>query len=170
MFFRRIISLGFVAAIVLLAACGADAKKAAAPKTVDEYFALKLGDRTVRVQLALSRPEMQRGLMYRKSLGTDEGMVFIFERPQVLAFWMRNTELPLDIGYFDPDGTLREVYQLLPHDERPIQSIGRRQIALEMNRGWFARAGMKAGTKLDMAALQEAIRARGVEPRTYNLN
>jgi uncharacterized membrane protein (UPF0127 family) len=169
MFFRRIIPLGFVAAIVLLAACGADAKKPAAPKTIDDYFALKLGDRTVRVQIALSRPEMQRGLMHRKSLGTDEGMVFVHERPQLLAFWMRNTELPLDIGYFDPDGTLREVYQLLPHDERPVQSIGRRQIALEMNRGWFSRAGMKPGAQLDMAALREAMQARGVDPRPYAL-
>ena len=68
-------------------------------------------------------------------------MIFVFPRPQQMSFWMRNTELPLDIGYLDPDGTLREVYPMYPHDEKSVPSVARRQIALEMNQGWFARAG-----------------------------
>jgi len=96
-------------------------------------------------------------------------MIFVFGRPQKMSFWMRNTELPLDIGYIDPDGTLREIYPMYPHDEKPVPSVERRQIALEMNHGWFARAGVKPGAKLDMKALREAMAARGVEPKDYEL-
>src|SRR6478735_1840069 len=153
--FLPLIALSFVC----FAACDNGAKKSEAPKPIDERFPIKIGDRTVQVRVALGAAEMQRGLMFVKSMGVDEGMVFVFPRPQIMGFWMRNTELPLDIGYIDPDGTLREVYPMYPHDEKLVLSVARRQIALEMNQGWFSRAGVKPGAKLDMKALQDAMRA-----------
>lgn len=163
--FLPLLALSFV----LFAACGADAPKAGTVKSIDDHFPIKIGDKVVSVRVALSSGEMQRGLMFVQAMGADEGMVFVFRRPQVMGFWMRNTELPLDIGYIDPDGTLREIYPMYPHDEKPVPSVARRQIALEMNQGWFARAGVKAGAKLDMKALQEAMIARGFEPKDYGL-
>ena len=166
---RKFLPLFSAAFLVLLAACGNDAKKAETVKSIDERFPIKIGDRVVQAQVAVASSEMQHGLMFVKSMGADEGMVFVFPRPQTLGFWMRNTELPLDIGYIDPDGTLREVYPLHPHDEKSVPSMASRQIALEMNRGWFARTGVKPGAKLDISALQDAMRARGFKPEPYEL-
>ena len=168
-FLRRFLPLCTAAGLILFAACGNDDKKAEVVKSIDDRFPIKIGDRVVQARVALSPAEMQRGLMFVKSMGTDEGMIFVFERPQMMSFWMRNTELPLDIGYLDADGTLREIYPMFPHDEKPVKSVSRHQLALEMNQGWFARAGVKPGVKLDMKALQDAIRARGLKPESYDL-
>ena len=167
---RRFFSLSALALLVLFPACSKDeAKKTVVVKSVDERFPIKIGDRVVQVRVALAPTEMQRGLMFVKSMGAEEGMIFVFPRPQTMGFWMRHTELPLDIGDLDPDGTLREVYPMYPHDEKSVPSVARRQIALEMNQGWFARAGVKPGAKLDMKALQAAMQARGFKPEPYGL-
>src|SRR5262245_1882003 len=105
---RHFLSLFVAAAFVLLAGCGNDAKKAPEPKTVQDRFAIKVGAQVVQMQLALLPNEMQQGLMFRKSMGADEGMIFVYDRPQQMSFWMRNCEFPQDIGFFDADGKLRE--------------------------------------------------------------
>ncbi len=167
---RKFLPLFAAAFLVLLAACGNDAKKAeAATKSVDERFPIKVGERVVQMQVALSGGETQKGLMFVKSMAESDGMIFIFPRPQPMAFWMRNTEIPLDIGYFDGDGTLREVYPMYAHDEHSVRSLANRQFALEMNLGWYARNGVKPGVKLDLAALKEAIKARGFKPENFGL-
>ena len=166
---RRFLSLLVLALVALLAGCGNDDARPSAPKTIDDRFAIKLGERTVQLQIALHPAETQQGLMYRKEMGPEEGMLFVFDRPQQMSFWMRNTYLPLDIGYLDAGGVLREVYPMYPHDERPVASRGRMQFALEMNQGWFRHYGVKPGVKLDLAAVAEAIRARGLQPSTFGL-
>lgn len=165
---RRFLPLIALAGFALLTACGNRDPKPA-PKSVDDRFAIKLGERTIQMQVAILPAETQKGLMYRKSMGADEGMIFIFDRLQQMSFWMRNTEIPLDIGYIDAEGVLREIYPMYPHDERPVASRGRMQFALEMNQGWFRTAGVKPGAKLDLVALVEAIRARGQNPADYGL-
>jgi uncharacterized membrane protein (UPF0127 family) len=152
--------------LVLLTACGKDAPPPE-PKSIEERFEFKLGARAVRLQVALLPEETQKGLMFRRELAADEGMLFVFDRPQQLSFWMRNTPLSLDIGYFDADGVLREIYPLYPHDERPVASRGRMQFAVEMNQGWYRTAGVKPGDRLDLAVLAAAIRARGLKPDRF---
>lgn len=137
---------------------------AAAVQPAEAWFPLRLGERTVRVQLAVRPEEQQRGLMFRRALGEDEGMLFVFARPQPMGFWMRNTTLPLDIGYLDAAGELKEIYPLHPRDEQTVASRGRAlRYALEMNQGWFHRHGVGPGARLDLVALREALRARGFE-------
>lgn len=167
---RRFLSLLIVAALALLTACGKEGSTPTQLKSVDDRFAIKVGAQTVQMQVALHPAETQKGLMFRKEMGADEGMVFVFDRPQQMSFWMRNTPLPLDIGYFDPEGVLKEIYPLYPHDERPVPSLGRGlQFALEMNQGWYRRNGVKPGDRLDLAALAGAIRARGLRPEQFGL-
>ena len=85
-----------------------------------------------------------------------------------MSFWMRNTPLPLDIGFFSPDGELKEIYTMLPHDETPIRSRSEAlTFALEMNLGWFNENGVKPGARLDLAAVREALKARGVELEAF---
>jgi hypothetical protein len=70
----------------------------AAMKSAMDWFSIKVGDRTLRMQLAVRPKELERGLMERRDLGADDAMVFVFGRPQGMSFWMRNTPTPLDIG------------------------------------------------------------------------
>ena len=157
--------------LTLLTGCGrADAGKETAGKTVDDRFAIRVGERTVQMQLAVLPPELEKGLMFRQSMGTDEGMLFVFDRPQPMGFWMRNCEIPLDIGYFDASGELKEIYPMYPHDERPVASHSRSlQFCLEMNQGWFKQSGVRPGAKLDLKAVAEAVRARGLKPEAAGL-
>lgn len=161
-----------------LAACGRDqsragsaaAPPAAAPKTVQDFFPINVGDRSVRMQLAIRPAEMQRGLMERRDLGRDEGMLFLYDRPQRMSFWMRNTPTPLDIGFFRPDGTLAEIYALHPFDENTVSSRGDDlRFALEVNQGWYRENGVKPGARLDLKALAAAVRARGFDPAKFGL-
>lgn len=154
-----------------LVACAKE--KAGAPKgnrTVSDFFPISVGGRTVRMQLAVRPAEMQRGLMERRDLGRDDGMLFIYDKPQAMQFWMRNTPTPLDIGFFSPEGRLEEIYPLHPYDEKTVGSRGNRlQFALEVNQGWYRENGVKPGATLDLKALAEALKARGFDPRRLGL-
>lgn len=135
------------------------------------HFAVPIANHSARLELALTISERQSGLQRRLQLGEDEGMAFIFERPQQASFWMRNTEIPLDIGFFTGDGILREVHRMLPNVEVPTRSFRNDiVIAVEMNEGWFARRGIKPGDSLDLAALKRAIQRRGEDPDDYALS
>ena len=167
----RPLHLLVLAALLLLSGCARAATGTAVEnKTVDDRFAIRVGSRTVQMQLALSPEEQQKGLMFRQSMGADEGMLFLFDRPQQMSFWMRNTEIPLDIGYFDPAGELKEIYPMYPHDERTVSSHGRDiQFCLEMNQGWFKQNGVRPGARLDLTAVADGIRARGFKPEAVGL-
>jgi uncharacterized membrane protein (UPF0127 family) len=158
-------------AALLLAGCPRSGPEAAAPpKLVSDWFAIQVGDRTVQLQLAIYSAEMEHGLMERRDLGRDQGMLFVYGTPIRMSFWMRNTPLPLDIGFFSPEGELKEVYSMLPFDETPIHSQDvRLQFALEMNQGWFHDNGVRPGAKLDLVALGEALKARGATPGEFGL-
>ena len=144
--------------------------KVAEVKDVQTFFPLTVGGRELRVQVVVTLAEMQRGLMGRRDLGADEGMVFVYPVPQRMSFWMKNTPTPLDIGFFKADGKLGEVYPLYPYDETAVSSVGMDYtLALEVNQGWFAKQGLKPGAKLDLAQLAEALAARGFEPRRYGV-
>lgn len=142
------------------------AQEETTPKPADTYFTLKLGEKEFSAQLALARPEQQKGLMFRREMGENQGMLFIFEQTKQMGFWMKNTYIPLDIGYIDPDGILREVHKMFPHDERPVPSKSDNILmALEMNQGWFASQGLKVGDQLDMELVKQACKARGYPNR-----
>jgi uncharacterized membrane protein (UPF0127 family) len=166
------VSFAFLALLTLaFAGCGPGAAdKARETKTVGDWFTIKVGDQSVRMQLAIRPPEMEHGLMGRTDLGRDEGMLFIFGEPQQMSFWMHNTPTPLDIGYFTPTGELAEIYPLHPFDEAPVKSRNDRlQFALEMNQGWFHERGVKPGAKLDLKALAAAMKERGFEMERFGL-
>jgi uncharacterized membrane protein (UPF0127 family) len=128
----------------------------------DTYFPISLDGHPLQLQLALNPAEQAKGLMHRDALGEDQGMLFLFEEPEPRSFWMRNTKIPLDIGYFDASGRLREVHPLFPFDETAVPSNSPDVlIAVETNQGWFRKNGVRAGAQLDMAALWQAVEARG---------
>lgn len=162
-------------AFLALALAGCEGEKAArsdeAPKSVSTFFPVRLGDRTVRLQFALLPLEQQRGLMERRDLGADDGMVFVYKRPQAANFWMRNTPTPLDIGFFDAAGVLLEVYPMHPYDETGVKSRSNEvKFAVEMPQGWYSRNQVRPGAAIDLKAVAAAIRARGMQPSQFRID
>jgi len=110
---------------------------------------LKIGSHELMVELAVSDQEQETGLMNRTSLGSDQGMLFIFDRPKEASFWMHNTSIPLDLAYLDEKGEILEILPLVPFEEKPVNSKSTMvAYALEVNRDWFSSRGLKAGTKV----------------------
>lgn len=142
------LSLLLLCALAITPACNSDSRKIEVQGNV--LPVVDFGHAQVSVELAVDRAAQAKGLMFRKSMPEDQGMLFIFDRPKQMSFWMRNTHLPLDIGFFTADGVLREIYPLYPHDENSRKSIRFDLVyALETNQGWFERHGLKPGDKFD---------------------
>lgn len=102
----------------------------------------------IKVEIARTEAERSRGLMYRKNLSDGEGMLFIFERDDVLSFWMKNTLIPLSIAFIASDGRILEIRNMQPHDLNSIKSSRSVRYALEVPQGWFSRAGVRVGDRL----------------------
>lgn len=106
---------------------------------------LQIGNEKIRVEIADTEEKTARGLMFRKSLPDGEGMLFVFPDEQVRSFWMKNTFIPLDIGYFDREKKLIDIQQMEPvKTELQVEittypSKGPAMYALEVPKGWFSR-------------------------------
>ena len=134
-------------------------------------FSIPIANRDTDMELALTISERQQGLQKELDLDENEGMAFLFESPQQASFWMRNTQIPLDIGFFTGDGVLREIHQMYPNVEVSVRSHRTDiVIAVEMNQGWFERMGIKPGDSIDLNRLIRAIEARGESPSDYPLS
>lgn len=99
----------------------------------------------IRVEVARTPEERALGLMNRKQLGKDEGMLFIFETEDYHGFWMKDTLLPLSIAFIDKDGRIVDIKDMKPltlDSHSPSKPV---LYALEMNKGWFAKNGAKIG-------------------------
>jgi uncharacterized membrane protein (UPF0127 family) len=107
--------------------------------------ALTINGQKIVAEVAATPEQREKGLMNRFSLRPDHGMVFVFERVQPLAFWMKNTFIPLSIAFIAPDGRILNLDDMVPQDESTHWSSGPALYALEMRRGWFAERGIRAG-------------------------
>jgi uncharacterized membrane protein (UPF0127 family) len=106
---------------------------------------LVVGNVRITAEVAATREDRSRGLMHRESLPEDHGMLFIYPEEAPLAFWMRNTSLPLSIAFADGGGRIFRIADMEPHSEAPVPSGRPARYALEMNRGWFGRRGVFVG-------------------------
>jgi uncharacterized membrane protein (UPF0127 family) len=109
----------------------------------------------IRVELARTAEEKTRGLMDRRSLDDGKGMLFIFDRDDILSFWMKNTYIPLSIAFIAWDGRILEIRDLRPLDKTVVRSSRSARYALETPQGWFDRAGIAAG---DVLALDKDLK------------
>ena len=99
-------------------------------------------------EVAKTPQERARGLMFRKFLGENEGMIFVYPKPQILRFWMRETSIPLSLAYVSSDGLIVEIHDLKPFDESIISSSIPVQYAIEVNRGWFQKNHIVEGSRI----------------------
>jgi uncharacterized membrane protein (UPF0127 family) len=109
---------------------------------------LSAGIHLITAEVANTYQTRALGLMYRKSLGANEGMLFVFPDVSVHCMWMKNTYVPLSVAFIDEQGTIVSIHDMQPQTETSHCAARPARFALEMNQGWFAQKGIKPGARL----------------------
>ena len=129
-----------VATLLAATLAWADAK----PRTTT----VKVGTHALHVEVVATDAERAKGLMNRKSMGKDDGMLFIFDEPGYHAMWMKNTLIPLSVAFVDKDGEILNILDMEPQTLDTHMAAGPAVYAIETNKGWFAAKKLKAGDKV----------------------
>jgi uncharacterized membrane protein (UPF0127 family) len=136
-----------LAALVLVLTGASNATAQGVPQDLPA-ITLQAGIHNIRAAVAITPEQRWTGLMFRREMAQHEGMLFVFEEPSMQCFWMKNTLLPLSIAFLADDGSVVNVDEMKPQtldshcSTRPVRFV------LEMNQGWFAKRGIKAGSKI----------------------
>jgi len=107
------------------------------------------GDHLFTVEIAATPEEQQQGLMFFRSLGADQGMIFPYDPPQDVSFWMKNTLIPLDMLFIRADGTIARIATAKPLDETPVPAGEPVAAVLELRGGRAAELGIREGDRVD---------------------
>ena len=113
-----------------------------------ETVELTAGMHVIKAELAITPTQQATGMMMRTEMGANEGMLFVNSDTSPRCFWMRNTLLPLSIAFIAEDGRIVNIAEMQPRSDESHCSAKPVRYALEMNKGWFARRGVHAGTRL----------------------
>jgi len=108
-------------------------------------YPLRIKKHEIRAEVASTEQDRMRGLMYRDRLAENSGMIFLYPHPEPAAMWMKNTRIALSVAFIDATGRILNIADMEPYSEQAHASSGAASFALEMNRGWFGRQGIKAG-------------------------
>ena len=125
------------------------------PQTQLPRITLNAGMHLIQTQVAQDFDQRQTGLMWRKEMPQNEGMLFVFEQAGVQCFWMRNTILPLTAAFVADDGTIVNLEDMKPMSDDSHCSKKPVRFVLEMNQGWFAKRNIQAGFKLSGPAFSK---------------
>ena len=130
--------------LALLCAC-------AAPLALAEMPHLELTSGFYRIDAEVEADQDNRmlGLMNRRAMGAHQGMLFVFPVAAIHCMWMRNTLIPLSVAFLDDQGRILNIEDMEPQTENNHCAARPARFALEMNKGWFAQKGIKAGSKLN---------------------
>lgn len=104
----------------------------------------------VKAEVARTQEQRNRGFMERKDIPDGTGMIFVFEKDQILSFWMKNTPHPLSIAYIDSKGTIRDIFDMPPFSLASINSTVSVRYALEVPQGWFDRNRISRGDTVSL--------------------
>lgn len=111
-------------------------------------MALNAGIHLVQAEVAASNENRMQGLMFRKSMGQNNGMLFVFPEEGQHCMWMKNTLLPLSVAFMDAKGVIVSIHDMDPQSEVSHCAAAPARFALEMNRGWFRSKGIAAGARI----------------------
>ncbi len=114
----------------------------------------------ITVEVARTDQEKEKGLMFREKLGPDEGMLFVYEREEMLSFWMKNTRIPLSIAFINHKGKIVDIQDMEPFSLTSHVSRRAAQYALEMNKGWFQRNGVHVGDSVTIPEPDKKSKAK----------
>jgi len=109
---------------------------------------LSAGIHLIRAEVANTFDSRARGLMFRKTLGANSGMLFVFPDVSTHCMWMKNTYVPLSVAFMDEQGTIVSIHDMQPQNESSHCAAKPARFALEMNQSWFAQKGIKPGAKI----------------------
>lgn len=109
---------------------------------------LRAGMHLIRAEVASDFSTRARGLMHRKGLAPNAGMLFIFDGPSRQCMWMKNTYIPLSVAFLDEQGAIINIADMQPRTEDSHCAARPARFALEMAQGWFAERGIRAGLRL----------------------
>jgi len=135
-----------IALFVLALAGNVQAQEA--PQLDLPHIKLSAGIHLIDAQLAMTPEQRSKGLMFRREMPQNDGMLFVFEQASRQCFWMMNTLLPLTAAFVADDGTITNLADMKPQTTSTHCSVKPVRFVLEMNQGWFAKRGIKAGVKL----------------------
>ncbi|MQR01754.1 DUF192 domain-containing protein [Glaciimonas soli] len=110
---------------------------------------LNIGIRVIQAEVAKSDAQREQGLMFRKKMGANEGMVFIFDQPNGYCMWMKNTLIPLSVAFIDANGKILNIEEMKAQTLDSHCAQGAALYALEMNEGWFKKNNVKANTVIE---------------------
>ena len=123
-----------------------------------------LGSQELVTEVARTDLQIHTGMMFRAAIEENEAMIFVFDRPEYRAFWMKNVSVPLSCAYIDPDGVILEIHDMTPQETKPIESASDRiQFVLETKQGWFDGNKVSTGTvvRTERGSLAETFFRRG---------
>ena len=154
---KRLRRLTIAAAILALAAISGASAQLATFKRSSLTIDTASGAHHFSIELALSPEQQEQGLMFRRSLAADAGMLFDFGAARPASFWMRNTLIPLDMLFIDAEGHIADIHErAVPLSEDPIESKVPVRAVLEVNGGTVSRLGIKLGDVVHYAIFGNA--------------
>jgi len=109
---------------------------------------LNAGIHNINAEVAATPEQREIGLMFRTSMPAGDGMLFVFERPSKQCFWMKNTLIPLSVAFLGDDGSVVNIEDMKPRTLDSHCSTQPVRFVLEMNEGWFAKRGIRAGSRV----------------------
>jgi uncharacterized membrane protein (UPF0127 family) len=111
-------------------------------------ISLGAGIHVVQAEVAYTNDLRMQGLMFRKSLGPNQGMLFVWPQDEAYCMWMRNTYIPLSVAFIDAKGSIVSVHEMKPQTENSHCAASPARYALEMNAGWFKAKGLQRGARI----------------------
>jgi len=110
---------------------------------------LTINGHKLTAEVAYTDPTRTEGLMHRRMLPENRGMLFVFREITLHAMWMMNTHVPLSVAFLDAKGVIINIEDMEPRTQDTHPAARPAKYALEMNKGWFAKRGIKPGAKLE---------------------
>ena len=151
---RRRLTKVLAGAVVVVAGLGQMASAACSPDQVDLRWSG--GQARFTVELADEEAERSQGLMFRETMPSSAGMLFVYKSPRRAVFWMKNTPLPLDMIFMDEAGRVTHVHEnAVPQDETPIDGGDDVKFILEINAGLAGAMGIVEGAELRHPSIGE---------------
>ncbi len=128
--------------ILIIASCIKEKKK---------ITKVRINQKILTVEIAETEEKRKKGLSHRKKLPENYGMLFIFDKPQIVSFWMKDTSIPLSIAFITSNFTIIQIDDMEPYDVFTIhRSIMPVKYALEVKKGWFRENNIKIGDKIEI--------------------
>ena len=136
-------------AMTLSAGALASAVWPAQPAKSGAEISLKMGEHRLTAEVVNTDETREKGLMFRTSMPDNHGMLFVFPQSSFHSMWMKNTLIPLSVAFIDDTGVILNIADMAPQTLDTHTAAGFARYALETNRGWFAKRGIKAGMKIE---------------------